>query len=328
MQHIPDQPEWSVTTIRLQGPADLIAMVPYLIGYHPHDGLLLVTVNHDIVTAISRYGLPEQAPAPDELISQAVQLLIRHASARVALIGYGPGERITPYMNAFSRKLTEQGIDIIDMIRCENGRYWSYLCSNPACCSPTGTSCDTGSNPAAAHAVLAGLVALPDQQVLRQTLASGQGRDREIMNAATAEARARARAEAKLNTRGFDDRYWFAEGVEHVHKCHEHVQAGRPIPAAELAWLGVLLTGVLVRDRAYTLYQQYGAEVARRLWTEVTRRIDPAYAAAPTSILRHLCNRSYSRPAQLPLGDYRPAGWLGNHSLRAALGRAQSAPPA
>uniref|UniRef100_UPI003F490979 DUF4192 domain-containing protein n=1 Tax=Nonomuraea sp. CA-252377 TaxID=3240003 RepID=UPI003F490979 len=286
MQPIPQQPATPSTTIRLRSPADLIAIVPYLIGYRLHQGLVLVTLKDDIVTAAIRYDLPEQPPDTHELLRQGHQLLNRNTSPRVALIGYGPGERVTPYMNAFSHALAEQGIDIIDMIRCENGRYWSYLCSNPACCPPDGTPYDADSNHAAAHAVLAGLVALPDQEALRQTLLPVQGWDREIMTAAT--AKARARAEAKLTTQDPDDHYWFEEGLQHAKKCYEHAQAGHLIPAEDLAWLGILLTAVLVRDLAYTLHRHYGTDAAQRLWTETTRRIDPAYAAAPASILAFL----------------------------------------
>ncbi|GAA4966372.1 hypothetical protein HD597_000099 [Nonomuraea thailandensis] len=285
MQPFPKQPA-TRSTIRLRTPADLIAIVPYLIGYRLDQGLVLVALKDDIVTAAIRYDLPEQPPDTNELVRQGVHLLNRNTSPRVALIGYGPGERVTPSMNAFSQALTAQGIDIIDMIRCENGRYWSYLCSNPACCPPDGTPYDADSNHAAAHAVLAGLVALPDQETLRQTLLPVQGQDRAIVTAATAQAR--ARAEAKLTAPGLDDPYWFAEGLQHAKKCYEHTQTGRLIPAEELAWLGVLLTGVLVRDLAYTLHRQYGTDVAPRLWTEVTHRIDPAYAAAPASILAFL----------------------------------------
>ncbi|MGW3352646.1 DUF4192 domain-containing protein [Nonomuraea rubra] len=286
MPAIPEQPATPSTTVRLQTPADLIAIVPYLIGYQLDQCIVLMAFTDDMLTAAIRYDLPEQPSNPSDLVTHGIRLLTRHGIPRVALIGHGPGERVTPSMDAFSQALAEQGIDILDMIRCENGRYWSYLCPNPACCPPEGTPYDSDSNHAAAHAVLAGLVVLPDQQALRQALLPVQGGEREIMTAAT--AKARARAEAKLTTQGSDDHDWFTEGLQHVNKCYEHAQAGRLIPADDLAWLGVLLTGVLVRDHAYTLHQRYGADVARRLWTEVTRRIDPAYAAAPASILAFL----------------------------------------
>ncbi|MGR6924591.1 DUF4192 domain-containing protein [[Actinomadura] parvosata] len=282
MHHHTQQP----TTIRLRTSADLIAIVPYLIGYRPDQGLVLVGFNNDLLTVALRSDLPDQPCDRDEFVTQTVRMLVREAAPRVALIGYGPAEHITPYLHAFATALSAHDIGILDLLRCQNGRYWSYLCRNPACCPPEGTPYDPGSNRAAAHAVLAGLVALPDKQALQQLLQPVQGQERTIMTAATAAAH--ARAEAKLATPDLDERYWFTEGLQHADKCHQHAQAGRPIPADDLAWLGVLLTAVLVRDIAYTLHRQYGTHVARRLWIDVTRTIDPAYAAAPATILAFL----------------------------------------
>ncbi|WP_281262012.1 DUF4192 domain-containing protein [[Actinomadura] parvosata] len=283
-----------------------MAIVPYLIGYRPDQGLVVVAFNNDLLTVAVRSDLPDQPSDRDEFVTQAVRMLVHEAAPRVALIGYGPGERITPYMHAFATALTAHNIAILDMLRCENDRYWSYLCPDPACCPPEGTPYDAGSNRAAAHAVLAGLVALPGKEALQQMLQPVGGEQRTIMTAATAAAR--ARAEARLATPDLDEHYWFTEGLQHAHKCYQHARAGRPIPADDLAWLGVLLTGVLVRDISYTLHRRYGTHIARRLWIDVTRTIDPAYAAAPATILAFLA---------LHHGETTLAGYAAERALQA-----------
>ncbi|MFB9472200.1 DUF4192 domain-containing protein [Nonomuraea salmonea] len=288
--HTSDPHQNLPTTIRLTSPADIVALLPYLVGYHPADDLQLLTINGDEVDAVLHCPLPEPTDDLTPTVTETVQVLIRNAATQVVLIAHGPGERVTPVMDAFAPALTARGITVLDMIRYENGRCWSYLCRNPACCPPEGIPYDTTSNPAAARAVVAGLVALPDRQAFEQTLRPVQGQDRHTMTAATAAAR--ARAETLLKDTTLDVAYWLGEGLACARRCFEHVRAARAIPADELAWLGVLLTAVSIRDITYTLSREYGTNLAQRLWTEATRRIDPAYAAAPATNLAHLAIRT------------------------------------
>lgn len=283
--HGPGPTEDRATTIMIRTPADIVAVLPYLVGYHEDNSLQLAIFEGNHIQAVLHRELPEQSEDLTAFVTDTIDMLMRNRVPRVALIGHGPGERVTRIMDALSPALKAQHISVVDMIRYENGRCWSYLCSNPACCPPNGIPYDTVASPAAAHAVAAGMVAMPDKESFEQILQPVQGQEREIMTAATAAAR--ARTEAMLIDPNNDDRHWFGEGLRCARECFEHVRAGRPIPAESVAWLGILLTGTTVRDIALTLRREYGADVAQQLWSDVTRRIDPAYAAAPATNLAH-----------------------------------------
>ncbi|WP_327586991.1 DUF4192 domain-containing protein [Nonomuraea sp. NBC_00507] len=112
---------------------------------------------------------------------------------------------------------------------------------------------------------------------------AGSGRD--AVKAATRAARDRMAKSSNTTD-------WFAEGLHRIRECFDHVQAGRVIPVDELAWLGVLLTSVLIRDIAFTFCRAYGDDVARRLWTEVACRVEPEFVPAPAANLAFLAARS------------------------------------
>ncbi|MEV0167766.1 uncharacterized protein DUF4192 [Nonomuraea fuscirosea] len=266
-------------TITLHSPADMIAVLPYLVGYHQDNTIHLVLVDGHHLKAVLHRELPDRFENVAEFVADTVHLLTRDRPAAVAVVGHGSGERVTPVMDALAPALTAQHIDVVDMIRYENGRCWSYLCSDPACCPPDGIPYDTGTSPAVAHLVAAGMVAMPDKETFEKILQPVQGQQREAMKAATDTAE--ARAEAMLNDSNLDEHYWFDEGRRCARECFEHLRDGRPIPAEDLAWLGILLTAVTVRDIAFTICCEDGPDVAQRFWTEVTSRIDPRYAAAP-----------------------------------------------
>jgi hypothetical protein len=276
-------PTADLTTVTLRTPADMVAVLPYLIGYHQDNTIHLALLDGDHLQAVLHRELPEQSKDVADFVTDTVHMLKRNRAAAVVLVGHGPGETVTPVMDALAPALSAQHIDVIDMIRYENGRCWSYLCSNPACCPPDGVPYDTFTSSAVAHLVAAGMVAMPDKETFEEILQPGQAQEREAMTRATVTAR--VRAEAMLNDPSLDDHYWFDEGRRCARECFEHVRGGRLIPAEDLAWLGVLLTAVTVRDIAFTICCEDGPDVAQQFWTEVTRRIDPRYAAAPATNL-------------------------------------------
>ncbi|MFI6326511.1 DUF4192 domain-containing protein [Nonomuraea sp. NPDC050556] len=269
----------------LTNPADLLAAVPYLLGYHPTHSLVAVMIDDRAVKGVIRYDLPEDPGDAPELAHCCAHALVDSAMPSAFLIGYGPGPLVTPVMDGIYSALTSAEVEIIDAIRCQSGRYWSYVCPNPECCSPDGVPYDVSSSTIAASAVTAGMVALPDRDALCQIIAHADGPEREPVKTATVAAR--ARAEAQLDTTR-----WFTEGLRHARKCFDHVRADRPIPPDDLAWLGVLLTSILVRDIALTLISEYGDDVSMRLWKEVTRRVEPEYVLAPAVNLGFLAMRA------------------------------------
>ncbi|MCG5215498.1 DUF4192 domain-containing protein [Streptosporangium sp. KLBMP 9127] len=304
-------------TVRLSDPADFIAIVPYMLGFHPTLSIVAMVFDMEAgsLHGVLRFDLPERSADVSETLDQFTGILTRDGARHALLIGYGPGDRVTPVVDAMSASMSTAGIQITDMLRCDNGRYWSYTCVDPACCPPDGTPYDLLDSRTAAEAVLAGLVALPDRDALRATLAPVDGPVREQMREATRVARCRAKT--LIGTAGGHP--WYQEGRDRIATALDRTQAGEELAPDEIAWLGVLLTAIFVRDTAMTFIGEYSDHVHFRLWTEITRKVEPGYAAAPAALLAFVALRTGDGPlariaVDRALADdpgYRLAGMIG-----------------
>lgn len=255
-----------MTTLFLRSPADVAAAIPYLVGFHPGDSVVLLAAGGSSQTCTVRLDLTAA------VVEHVCALVAGRGLPHVVVAGYGPGGRVTPAVDRVRRALARHGVKPLDVLRVEGGRYWSYLCSEPGCCPPEGRPVSGG---AAARSLAAGLTALPDRAELARTIepAGGEGM-----------RRATERAERRLAGRPDDVRV--AEGVRLVRALlRRAVAGGGPPPDAVVAWLGVLLVNLRVRDEAWVGMRdgEIGAYV--RLWRDVLRRVRPRYVPAPACLL-------------------------------------------
>jgi len=188
---------WAATLARMTSSAvvlrtcaDLLSSVPYLLGFHPTDSVVVVALRGGRVRFAARGDLPGAAPGGPPLGAVAarfVALLARERADAVALIGYGAPSSVTPVLDALRSALAGTRLTVLDVVRVEGARYWSYLCTDPTCCPPSGVPFDAAA-PAAVAAVVAGRVALPDRSTLVRAIAPVDGPARRSMRAATERA--------------------------------------------------------------------------------------------------------------------------------------------
>ncbi|MDH2426462.1 DUF4192 domain-containing protein [Sphaerisporangium sp. TRM90804] len=268
--------------IRLTGPADLIALVPYLLGFHPSRSVVVVAFDdRGALLGTMRMNLPDAPHDAPEFAHQLRSVLTRNRAGHVAMVGYGPGHEVTPLVDASRRAIDSAGLKIMDVLRVDGGRYWSYHCTSLECCPPEGVPYDSMISQAAASAVMAGYAAYPDRAALEATLRPVDGPERDVVKVAT--RKARARAERLLA--GVDGRYWYAEGTAQLTAAFDVTSEGGDLTPEHVAWLGILLTVIPVRDMATARVGDYPEEVNARLWTQLTRRVEPGYVPAPATIL-------------------------------------------
>jgi hypothetical protein len=79
------------------------------------------------------------------------------------------------------------------------------------------------------------------------------------------------------------------KAVREAERCY---RSGGRLPDDEIAWLGLLLLHVPVRDYAWTRTRTEEWELG--LWSDVVRRVEPAYVPAPASLLAFVAWRSGS----------------------------------
>jgi len=119
-------------------PHDLLAAVPFLIGYHPSDSLVLISVKSDALEMAMRIDFPINPP------TGAYQLLAGHLQrddAEAALIvAYEPkdnrsGEEVLANVAA---AISDLEIPIRELMLVRDGRWRSMLCDDLSCCPPEG----------------------------------------------------------------------------------------------------------------------------------------------------------------------------------------------
>ncbi|RKN46282.1 DUF4192 domain-containing protein [Micromonospora endolithica] len=270
--------------LSVRSPADLVAAVPYLLGFHPADSVVVVAMRGRRVTFAARLDLPDPADpvAPTRHLAAVVA---RQAAETATVVGYGPAARVTPGVDAVRAALADQGIPVLDALRVTDGRYWSYLCAEPDCCPADGTPYDVSASEVTAAAVFAGQVALPDRAALVAQVAPVEGPERAALT------RAAARAERRLTRlvgRASDadltsGRAVRAAGSAAVRLALRRQRRGDRLSDDEVAWLALLLTYLQVRDLAWERTDGRDGDIA--LWCDVLRRAEPEFAAAPGSLL-------------------------------------------
>lgn len=265
-------------TLRLRSPADVVSAIPYLVGFHPADSVVVLGCGG----TDGAYAIRLDLTAQDALVEHIAGLVARRDSADVILAGYGPGDRVTPMVERVRDRLSGHGVRLREALRIEDGRFWSYLCSDPACCPPEGTHVDVRSSTVAAEATAGGLVALPDRGELERMVEPAGG---ERTRRATDRAERRLAAWAGEGVDAVAARM-AGEGVPLVRLLIDRACAGFDPPSDdEVAWLGVLLVSLRVRDEAWVRMGEADLGVHVCLWRDVLRRVAQPYAAAPACLL-------------------------------------------
>jgi hypothetical protein len=141
----------------LTSPHDLLAAIPFLIGYHPQDSLVLVALKDEAVGMAMRVDMPVGVSA------EGYDLLASHflrdgadGAFIVAYVGEGAVDPENVLINT-SAALVRAGIDIKESLIVSNNRFRSMICSDLTCCPPEGSAIpDLGSSRIAAEHVIAG----------------------------------------------------------------------------------------------------------------------------------------------------------------------------
>jgi len=287
-----NSPDGAEAVVKLRSPADVLAAVPYLIGFHPEDSVVLIGLAESRLRVIfsMRADLPEVGHADEgaELAEYMTGTLVRQHPGCALLVGYGSGPRVTPMIELLHAALTVRDITLRESLRAEEGLYWSYLCQSAGCCPAEGTAYDVTTSEVAASATLAGCVALPHRADLAASIEPVVGLARESMRQATERAERRA-AELGDNRRAAGGHPFVDEGVTRVAQAIDRAVAGERLDDDETAWLGVLLTHLRVRDEAWVRIDALDdggyRQAHRTLWSRLVRRLAPRYIAAPACLL-------------------------------------------
>ena len=289
----PDQEPTLV--VRAGSPTALLTLVPHLLGFVPEASLVLIGVAppRDRIRVTLRYDLPDppETVLVADLAAHAVGVLHAQQLDAAVAVGYGPESLVTPMASELRDAAQGYGIDLREFLRVQDGRYWSYQCANEACCPAAGVPFEAKADPVMTAALARlGPPVLADRAALAARVAPLDGIAAKSMRQATRRAErhvhqllARVRKSARL---GAARQMIAAEGLNAVGSMiRTYRSGGRFTTDYQVAWITVALRDLRVRDDAWARMDPAHADAHQRLWTDVTRRAQPGYVAAPASLL-------------------------------------------
>lgn len=261
-----------VPRLRVTQPADFLAVVPYLLGFHPVESVVAIFFDSGRVRLTARVDLPGESAAA-ELVDELRSLKHRaHARSAVLLVytaDQASGRQV------LERLVAETGLKPVEALLVTPDRWWSALCRHrDGCCPSEGTPYDLSGHPLCAEAVLAGLSAVPDRTAVA-SMVSGPA-------PSECPALEELAAEAVLGLVGVE-RSW------RKHRIQELVQAALTDPDvlsdAACAELAALCLDVTVRDVAWALMTREDAESHVTVWRRVLSRSIDDLASAPLGLV-------------------------------------------
>lgn len=276
--------------IRISSPGDLIETVPYLIGFHPSESLVLVGFagtpagRGQLVTVTMRVDLPLDPLDEDLLVplAEAFESSATEAVVAIALTRHLDGDprdlpRLASLADDLQRDLRGMDLEVLDVLVANETHWWSLCCEHPECCPAEGTPRRLDDSTIAAAATYAGLVALPDRQSLAQTLAGCPAEQRAALEPELAAAEDRVTEAVLCNGLG---RLQRGETAALLRTARDLSGRQRGLTTAELARFAVALTDVDVRDAFWMAIDNRSLN-ADAFLHDLHTRVPAPYDAAP-----------------------------------------------
>lgn len=265
-------------------PEDVLATVPYLLGFHPTESLVVVALRapRNRVVCTMRVDLPPirfAGAVADQLLGAAGH----SAASGVLVIAYSadaePADSIAAQVSA---AFAGAGMTVLGVWRSDSSRWWCR-CTSGSCSRPEGGTLYDAAGPCAAEAVSHGLVALADRSEVAAMVTAAPEREAKTMGELTVRTAARLGVDGEANSSEADlDR----RGQSWVERFLATF-ASRPrwLTNSEVALLSAWLVRIHVRDAAWCLLDRAAIDAHISLWQQMTRRAAPGYVAAPAALL-------------------------------------------
>ncbi len=251
--------------ITLRGPDEVIAVLPYQLGYHPRDSVVAVALRGRTMGMVARADLPPEEYAA-EVAATLVGPLVRDGATSVVVVAWEDApDASTAVTLALVEQLEGEGVEVLDVAVVRDGRRFSPICAE-RCCPPDGEALrDPSTVPAVAELVALG----------KAPLASRDDVDRLVDPGPRAESLGRVLATRA--TRAPGRRRWaraWAEvlGADPTAPVRDAALADAVLSLADIHWRDGLLAWL---SPGVLSLQEVDDEVVRRLRTTVPQGPSP-----------------------------------------------------
>ena len=152
-----------MSNVRVTSPAELVAAVPALLGFHPTESLVGLWTNEKTQLVCSiRFDLA----MPEPMMARTLLDLIRRQEpdGRLTLVVYPPDRALPTAVEDLMDRFTRLEVPLLDVLLVADDRWWSMLCADPTCCPPEGTALLTSISPVEVSRVTDGAPAVADSR--------------------------------------------------------------------------------------------------------------------------------------------------------------------
>lgn len=261
-------------------PGDLLAVMPYLLGYHPTESIVLVLLEGRTVDLCARMDLdPGGVPAATVAAVTADRLagiVHAHESNSVVLVGYSADRaRAAMFLDAALDRLAE--VAVLDALHADGWRWWSRLCDDAW--SGAGIVYSPDSSRIAAEAVYAGMTAASSRHELVQRVSGPPAGDTDALGVVAAAMADEVFASSRLLRQR-----WIKSLVSDFVRRRRAGESPQLADSDRLR-LACLAADVLVRDGAWAMMRRATAPAHVELWQQVVERTVAPFEAAPLCLL-------------------------------------------
>ena len=159
--------------VRISGPGELVASIPYLLGFTPEDSLVVMGLSEKALRVTWRVDLAQtDRPTLDRLIAA-----LRGDGVSTVVLAVYPGAQATPgrypyagVMDLAAEVALGHGLEVLDALLVGDGWWWSYSCTDPACCPLQGNAIPQASR-FVTEAIGQGVAPVESRKVIEDELA-------------------------------------------------------------------------------------------------------------------------------------------------------------
>lgn len=277
-------------TLKAKTPGDLLAVVPYVLGFHPEDSLVLLTLGEATDRFHARVDLPRDAADFPDVIESLRDAATRNGVRRVAIVAYSDDQCVSmALVERLEIVLEDGGVHVVEAIRADGERWFSLSdCTGP-CCPEDGTPYDVASHPFTAQSVLDGQVTLGSREALTDSLVGNDpgaidavdesaGRSMDRFKAASRHPLGPAAPET-ARAHLVQEGHWVADRVRRF------LADGEALDADDAGRMLVAIVAIDIRDVAWSEMNRETATRHVDLWRDLVRRSPHDLIAAPAALL-------------------------------------------
>lgn len=270
------------STLTAETPGDLLAVIPYLLGYHPTESIVLVLLNEQSIRLCARMDLHsdvDRATGSARTTADRFAEVARanHASGAI-LIAYSADRGLAEsFLQSATARLAASAA-VVDALYADGQRWWSTLCDRE-CCPAEGVEYLTDSSRICAEAVYAGLSAAPSRTEIVQQVSGPPAEDGDRLRRLAVSVAQEVFAYPPTSRET-----WIRSLVDDCVR-RRHDDPGRHLSDTVRLRLACLAADVSVRDQAWAMMRRSNAEFHAELWQQVVERSVAPFEAAPLCLL-------------------------------------------